>query len=311
MFDSFSEPRSDPMAEVVALLKPAPSISKLVEAGGQWLVERRDMHSPFYCALVEGSCFLTVEGHDPLRLTAGDFVLVPNVYAFTLSSISASPTNSPNVPLEINPGTFRLGAADAPIDVRALVGHCSFGVAESDLLLSLLPDVLHIRDEGRLTALVQMIHEDIRDHRFGGDMVLKRLLEVLMIEALRTTSHVTLPPGLLRGLSDPRLAAALRGIHTKVSGSVSVADLAKAAAMSRSAFFDRFRQEVGVAPMEYVAAWRMALAKNMLCKGGLTNAEIAQRIGYGSASAFGLAFTRQVGLSPRAFVRNKTAEFEA
>jgi AraC-like DNA-binding protein len=314
MFDSFSDPRSDPMAEVVALLKPAPSISKLVEAGGQWLVERRDMHSPFYCALVEGSCFLTIEGHAPLRLTAGDFVLVPNVYAFTLSSISAPPAsslNSPSSPIEISPGTFRLGAADAPVDVRALVGHCSFGVAESDLLLSLLPDVLHIRDEGRLTALVRMIHEDIRDHRFAGDMVLTRLLEVLMIEALRTTSRVTLPPGLLRGLSDPRLAAALREVHAKVSGSLSVAELAKAAAMSRSAFFDRFRQDVGMAPMEYVAAWRMALAKNMLCKGGLTNAEIAQQIGYGSASAFGLAFTRQVGLSPGAFARNKAAEFDA
>ena len=75
----------------------------------------------------------------------------------------------------------------------------------------------------------------------------------------------------------------------------------KAAALSRSDFFEQFRRQVGRAPMEYATEWRMAVAKTLLRQGGLTNAEIAQKVGYGSASAFGLAFVRHEGLSPGAF----------
>ena len=73
------------------------------------------------------------------------------------------------------------------------------------------------------------------------------------------------------------------------------------AGMSRSGFFERFRRQVGRAPMEYATDWRMAVAKTLLRQGGLTNTEIALKVGYGSASAFGLAFARHEGLSPGAF----------
>ena len=71
--------------------------------------------------------------------------------------------------------------------------------------------------------------------------------------------------------------------------------------MSRSGFFETFRKEIGRAPMDYVTDWRMAVAKTLLRQGGLSNTEIALRVGYGSASAFGLAFARREGLPPGAF----------
>ncbi len=114
-------------------------------------------------------------------------------------------------------------------------------------------------------------------------------------------------PGLLRGLADPQLALALRRIHADPGAPLSVAGLADAAAMSRSTFFDRFRREVGTAPMEYVGAWRMAVAKDLLLRGNLAMAEIAQRVGYGSASAFSMAFSRHVGTSPGAFANERQA----
>jgi AraC-like DNA-binding protein len=85
----------------------------------------------------------------------------------------------------------------------------------------------------------------------------------------------------------------------------TVAQLAKEAALSRSAFFERFSRAVGVAPMEYLLAWRMALAKNLLRRkeGGV--AEVAERVGYGSASAFSVAFTRHVGLPPTRYAREE------
>ena len=76
--------------------------------------------------------------------------------------------------------------------------------------------------------------------------------------------------------------------------------------MSRSTFFDRFRGEVGVAPMEYATGWRTALAKRLL-RMDVATADIAQRVGYGSASAFSVAFTRHVGKPPGAFSRDAAA----
>jgi AraC-like DNA-binding protein len=79
--------------------------------------------------------------------------------------------------------------------------------------------------------------------------------------------------------------------------------LAKEAALSRSAFFDRFSSAVGVAPMEYLASWRMALAKNMLRRRKVRVADVAERVGYSSASTFSTAFARRVGQSPSSYVR--------
>lgn len=297
MLDSLS----DPLSSVVTLLKPAVSISKMVSAGGQWLVKRHDVASPFYCAMVEGQCRLHVTGRDPVTLRAGDFVLIPHLQGFTMSSEVPPPPHVPRLPLETGPGQFRLGAAEAPVDVRALVGHCSFDTPARGLLVSLLPEMIHVSGQDRLTALVPVIHEETRADRPGRGMILERLLEVLLIEALRSDLATTRPPGLLRGLSDPQLSGALQRIHAETGGPLSVSEMAKAAGMSRSGFFERFRRQVGCAPMEYATKWRMAVAKTLLRQGGLTNAEIALQVGYGSASAFGLAFLRHEGMSPGAF----------
>lgn len=292
---------ADPLSSVVTLLRPSVSVSKIVEAGGEWVVERHDMDSPFYCAMVEGRCRLHVAGRDPVTLSAGDFVLIPHLQDFTMSSEAPLPPRAPGLPLETGPGRFRLGAAEAPVDVRALVGHCSFDTPARSVLASLLPEMIHVSDQDRLTALAPMIHEETRADRPGRGMILERLLEVLLIEALRSGPATALPPGLLRGLADPQLSGALQRIHAGAGGPLSISELAKAAGMSRSGFFERFRRQVGRAPMEYAAEWRMAVAKTLLRQGGLTNAEIARKVGYGSASAFGLAFVRHEGLSPGAF----------
>jgi len=94
-------------------------------------------------------------------------------------------------------------------------------------------------------------------------------------------------------------------MHERITDPWTVAQLAKEAALSRSAFFERFSRAVGVTPMEYLLRWRMAMAKNLLRRkeGGV--AEVAERVGYGSASAFSVAFTRHVGLPPTRYAREQ------
>jgi AraC-like DNA-binding protein len=102
-------------------------------------------------------------------------------------------------------------------------------------------------------------------------------------------------------------------MHENPTTSWTVAQLAKEAALSRSAFFERFNHAVGVASMEYLLAWRMALAKNLLRRNESGVAEIAERVGYGSSSAFSVAFTRHVGLPPTRYAReqNQSARLAA
>jgi AraC-like DNA-binding protein len=100
-------------------------------------------------------------------------------------------------------------------------------------------------------------------------------------------------------------------MHESPTKPWTVAQLAKEAALSRSAFFERFNRAVGVAPMEYLLAWRMAMAKHLLRQNEGGIADIAQRVGYSSASTFSVAFTRHVGMPPTRYVREQMASAEA
>jgi AraC-like DNA-binding protein len=96
-------------------------------------------------------------------------------------------------------------------------------------------------------------------------------------------------------------------MHESPTTAWTVAQLAKESALSRSAFFERFNRAVGVAPMEYLLAWRMAVAKNLLRQSDIGIAEVAQRVGYSSASTFTVAFARHVGVTPTRYMREQAA----
>ena len=304
----------DPLAEVVSLLQPRAPFSKLVVASAPWAVRRTETGRPFYFVVLEGRCRLTVDGPahtETITLNEGDFALIPAARRFATSSLDRQPPHegetvtTPIVPI---PGGARVGDPQGAVDVRMLVGNCEFGSPDAALLVSLLPQCVHVRGERRLSTLVQLVGDESRADRPAREIVMARLLEVMLIEALRSTATTDASTGLVRGLSDPRLAVALRHMHERPAAQWSIVQLAREAAMSRSAFFDRFSRAIGVAPMEYLLAWRMALARQMLQRRELTIAEIAERVGYSSVSAFGVAFTRHVGMPPGRYSRIDAVE---
>ncbi|MBG7617999.1 AraC family transcriptional regulator [Herbaspirillum sp. AP02] len=296
----------DPLAEVVTLLQPAARYTKYVQGAGGWRVRRSRSDLAFYCTVIEGSCRILRDDGDDIVLEAGDFVLAPALEGFTLSSMQDSDTallDEDNPPPRLADGRYHLGSLDLAPAVQLVVGHCVFDSPDTPLLLSLLPDLVVVRAHARLTTLAQLVGEEFRAARPAREMVLARLLEVLLIEALRSTSEAGAAPtpGLLRGLADARLAQAIRALHARPAEHWNVVMLAREAALSRSSFFERFRREVGLAPMEYLLAWRMALAKRLLLRADAGMSEVAQQVGYSSASTFSVAFTRHVGVPPSQF----------
>ena len=289
----------DPLAEIVSLLQPQAAFSKRVCANGRWRVQRNETGQPFYCLLLEGCSQLTMKGNPPIILEPGDFVLIPAALEFSMSSIEPPAADAPDtLPQMLAPGEFWIGDPEQSAEVQTLIGYCHFDAPDAGLIVSLLPQLIHVRGESRLTLLVQLVMDECRAQRSARDIVLERLLELLLIEALRSIALGSAYPGVMSGLADERVAAAIRAIHARPEHSWTGAELAKAAALSRSAFFVRFRETVGLAPMDYLLTWRMALAKKLLRDKNMAVFEVAERVGYRSASAFSVAFTRYTGIAP-------------
>jgi AraC-like DNA-binding protein len=297
----------DPLSDIIRLLRPRAVFTKGIVGAGRWGVRYESFGHPSFAVVVEGSCRLAVDGQQELLLRAGDFVLLPTTPGFTMSGFE------PVVPHRIDPraaaasatAEVRHGRQDGPPDVRILGGYFVFEGNDTGLLVSLLPEQVHVRGVKRLSVLVGLLIEEAGAARAGRDLVLDRLVEILLVEALRLTQAPDAPPGLLRGLGDPRLADAIRRIHADPAHPWTMERLARAAALSRSAFFDRFTRQVGVTPADYLLAWRMALAKDLLRREEVDIAGVAERVGYGSASTFSTAFSRHVGLPPGRYARSR------
>lgn len=286
------------------LLHPRATFANVISGRGDWAVRFAAYGRPGFCIVLEGGCRLAVEGYAPVEITAGDFILLPTTPAFTLSSSgTARPVLLDPADLPSDGSEVRYGEPDGTPDMRSLGGAFVFNRADPALLVSLLPAMVHVRGSARLSQLVEMVADETVAPRPGGTAMLSRLADLLLIEAMRATSSGDAPQGLLRGLGDERLAVALQLMHAHIDRPWTVPQLARAAALSRSTFFERFSRAVGVAPMEYLLGWRMWIAKDLLRRGELNASEIAERVGYGSASAFSVAFRRHVGMAPGRYLR--------
>lgn len=290
----------DPLSDMIALLQPSAAVSKPISARGEWGVRYAAHDAPGFTIVLAGEAWIAFDGKEPLRLVSGDFVLLPTTPAFSLS-------NKPGVPcIAVEPRNepVRHGDPQGEPDFVALGGSFAFERVNAPLLLALLPDLIHIpAAAGRATRfgrLIALLSEECASDDPGKELVIRRMLEVLLIEALRWRATDD-AEGLLRGMRDTALARVLGAIHADVRAGWTVAELARIAGMSRSAFAARFHEALGCAPIEYLARWRMALAKDALIRGAKSLDRIADEIGYESASAFSTAFRKRLGCSPGRF----------
>lgn len=294
----------DPLSDIIALLRPHAAVSKPITGRGDWGVRYAAYGMPGFAVVLEGGCWLAVEGVAPVRLEAGDFVLFPAAPAFEMASRPGMACR----PREPSDQAVHHGEPGAP-DFRMLGGSFRIDAANAALLVTLLPAMIHVRsavsDTSRLARVIHLIVEECAADRPGGDIVMQRLLDVMLIEALRheAAGGEAFQAGLLGGLREPGLAMAVRALHADVAGQWTVARLAGIAGMSRSAFAARFARALGCAPIEYLGRWRMALAKEALRRGATSLDRLAADIGYDSASAFSTAFRRRVGCAPGGFAR--------
>lgn len=189
---------SDPLAEVIAMLNLRAVLTKTIEGAGDWRVRRSDQGLSFYGVVLEGGCRLEIDQHEPQILRAGDFILIPAAYRFSLTSLTPPPSPAlETIPVQLAEGHFRLGALDKPAQMQALIGHCASGSTNASLLASLLPAFVVVRNQPRLATFVGLLKEEAQADRAGKSFVLARMVELLL-------SRPFVPPARSRPRSDAR-----------------------------------------------------------------------------------------------------------
>lgn len=295
----------DALAAVVTLLKPQAIAAAIVHGAGRWGVRYSEFGHPSFALVLKGPCWLAADGLPAATLESGDFVLFPATPGFTLASDpQVKPKAMEAIPSGNQIDVFRHGDATLEPTASLLGGYFNFDAINAPMLLDLLPRMLHIRATdpaiGSMAPIVELIKRETLEARAGRMLVLARLVEVMLVEALRSAPADLTKTGLLAGLRDPQLAMALRGIHTQTAHPWSLATLAREAGMSRSSFAERFARVIGQTPLNYLLQWRLAVAKDLLARGH-TVAETALAVGYESASGFSTAFSRETGRPPKEF----------
>ncbi|MGH9916012.1 MAG: AraC family transcriptional regulator, partial [Pyrinomonadaceae bacterium] len=296
----------DPLSSLVALMRPQTVVSKVVSGSGRWGVRYPGSTNAGFGVVMAGKCHLLVENCEPIELAEGDFILLPTGPGFTMvSDLGVEPIGGDIRPMPVRLVKTHFGQIAGEPDFQLLGGYFLFGAPNVEMLAQVVPTLIHIKctDNAtrRITNAINSLREEALDQRPGRDLILQRLIDVMLIEALRYKSEktgVSVRPGLLNALADDRIGRALTSFHADVARVWTVGSLAQEAHLSRTAFSERFTRLVGTPPMTYLIKWRMAVAKDMLHYEQLPQDAVAAAVGYKSASAFSTAFRREVGRAP-------------
>ncbi len=297
----------DPLSQIIGLLKPQAIFWRVVEAHGAWTIGFRPTNIVVFGQIIEGACHVEREDGISFDLEAGDFMLMAAPPNWTMAAFGGGIAVEFNA-VVADPGVLLLPEHATKV-TRFMAGN-AFSAANRDLISTLMLPIVQVRGNevaaARLGALLATFGGEAIADRPGRSLVLDRLLELILIEALRYR-RADIGDGrssLLTGLADPKIGHALRVMHSDTKRPWTLAALAREVGMSRSAFASRFAQLVGVPPIEYLANWRMTLAKSALASSEVSMADIAEMAGYQSVSAFSTAFKRETGLSPTLYVQS-------
>ncbi|MGY1690691.1 AraC family transcriptional regulator [Geodermatophilus sp. SYSU D01105] len=267
--------------------------------------------------MLRGSGWIVPDDADPVPVGGTDVAVVVGTRPFTVAhdrDASAPPLyvllpgnrctaadgSAPTDDLWLGPRTC--GARlDGPTVL--LTGTYPVRGHASARLVRALPRVLVVPRTGQLGPAVELTVAEIEREEPGQQAVLDRLLDLLLLSALREwfARPDVEPPAWYRALGDPVVGRALRLLHEDPARPWTVAALAEEAGVARATLARRFTELVGEPPMAYLTGWRLCLAADLLAGTDATVEAVARRVGYGSGFGLSVAFTRVYGTRPSAF----------
>ena len=301
---------SDPVGEALHFLRMSGTFYCRSEFSAPWALALPPMQNCLMLHVVTGGrCVLEVEGTPRRLLQPGDLTLVPHGQGHVVASapglVASKLFEIPREQLSERYETLRLGGDGE--QTTMICGLFQFDDPAAQQLITLLPEVITVDTWAApqvewIQSTLRMIATEAREMNPGGETVITRLADILVIHAIRfwITHSNSAQTGWLGALRDPQIGPVVSKIHRRPADRWTLESLACEASMSRSAFAARFTELVGESAMHYVTRWRMNAARSRLAESDVTIAELANDFGYESEAAFSRAFKRHLGVSPGA-----------
>ncbi|WP_268250376.1 AraC family transcriptional regulator [Lentzea cavernae] len=301
----------DPLSDILSMVAVEAAVTSRLDASGRWGLRFSGTSHAKFGVVHRGGCWIATETSAPVRLGAGDCYLLvaggpytmagaPDLAAHEFDSASARFT------ADAVDGHLRLGGGEAEAVITG--GRFVLDPDHAALLLDLVPPVLPIPSSevpapALQAAMDLLIAETAAGTPLpGADLVRNHLAHIVLVQAFRSYVEVAeRPGGWLSALKDPQLAPALRAVHAEPGHPWTVPELAQRVHLARSTFATRFRDAVGVPPLEYLLRLRMRHAVRLLRGHDVSVTEVGRRLGYASHSSFSHAFTRVMGVPPGQF----------
>ncbi|WP_395067807.1 AraC family transcriptional regulator [Paraburkholderia silvatlantica] len=302
----------DPLSEVLSLLKLRSYVSGGFDATGDWAVKFGAHDGIKFHAVLRGECWVVVDGvPEPVKVSEGECFLLARGKPFRLASdLAIEPVDVSTLLPRVADG--RVVTYNGGGEFLSIGGYFTLADGQADLLLSMLPPLVHVREEPNRATLrwcVERMRQELSDVQPGDFIVAQQLATLVLVETLRL--HVSNGGrervGWLFALSDKRMRAAIDAMHASPGHRWTLQTMAEQAAMSRTTFALRFKEIVGLSPMEYLTRWRMMLAADRLTHSRDSVSEIGLALGYESEKSFSTAFKRMMKCSPRRYGRQRNA----
>lgn len=243
-------------------------------------------------------------------------------FATRLQQAAATPTAAPRGLFRVSADTLMTPSRSAARWVRNLSGPVAVFAAGDQLALQVLeaaraagrrvPEDLAVLGAGDNELMCSMAYPALSSVRLAAEAAgheAARLLDRLMAGETPPATRIEFPPlGVITrrstdvlAVADPGLADALRFIRAHARQPIGVAQVARAAGLSRSSLERRFRAVFGRAPADEIRRVRLDLARRLLVETDLPMALVAEQSGFRDSGHLSEVFREMVNVTPTRF----------